>query len=181
MAKVSLNRSFTHPFDFGGATVPVTFKRMLVDPFIEWEKQFLHYGESTGAEVEGRAAVAKADEMQAWIKQSLADHVSIAAGELEVDGEPVRAGADIWKFFGMNLALMLGLMSAIWAHHRFEEEMRKKLLSPSGSETISSGPAKEAAGQTPEATAASAGQPDTATTEAAGPAAQGASSGATAE
>lgn len=182
MAKQSISRIWKHPITLGGLSVVAAFKRMLTDEFIAWEQHYFDYAQGragTKTELEGKDAIDYANQLAQWIKDSLRDYVSIEPDELEIDGVAVTTGAQVYDYFGSDLKEMIGVMNAIWAYHRFEDEARKKLLSPSGSGTTSDVPAREAAGPTPEPTVPSAESEGSAQTADAAPAAPSTSSGET--
>lgn len=154
--------------DIDGVTPTLHFKRMSVSEFIEWERQYFSYRQpKPGVPIadDDPEIVKKGLEALAWIEHTLTEFVTVPEGELEIDGQPITTGKDLYAEFGTNTTLMWELMSHIVLFHRFDERTRKNLLSLSASPTSSVVPATEAAGEIPGPTAASVDDAGSARTE----------------
>lgn len=166
MAKHSLSRTWPTTVPIDGAPITLQFTRMSVDEFVTWERRYLSYRE-TGAETD---EVARAAELLEFVKETLTTCVTLPEDELDVDGSPVRTGADLFGHFGTRMQLMAGLLNRVWLFHRFEDRARKNLLSLSDSPATSVEPATEVVGPRPDPTAGNVENAGSATTEAVDPA-----------
>lgn len=174
MAKKTLSRTWTQEVPIDGVPVSLQFKRMTVEQFIEWERQYMSYRKPpVGAEAldeNDPVVIERGKETLAWVKDTLATHVSLAEDELEIDGVPVRSGDDLYKAYGTDLTTMFAIVNHIWLFHRFDGPSRKNLLSLSASLTTSGVPEPVAVGPRPDRTAGSVEHAGFVTTGAVAPA-----------
>lgn len=161
MAKHTRSRIWTVPVDIDGGRVPVSFARMSVADFLEWERRYLSYRNPVGDAAPGplnendAATIARGNETMDWIRDTLSKHVSLPEGELEIDSTQILTGAQIFEEYGTDLALLVRLLNHVWLHHRFSEETRKNFLSLFDSPTGSGAPAPAVVGEIPDRTAGS--------------------------
>jgi hypothetical protein len=101
-----------------------------------------------------------------WCKTSFSKYVRVCAGEIDDEGTEITTGEAFHDLAAGQLDVKIDVMNQIWSHNRFDEEVRKKLRSLSGSATTSDGLRPEPHGLTPELTAASAKSLDFVPTEA---------------
>jgi hypothetical protein len=114
---------------------------------------------------ERQAIIDKSNELLEWVKAQIEQNVRFPEGEVDIDGRPVVTGEDIHKTFGARQVLMMQMINVLWAQNRLPEALLKNLDSPSDFPDGLGEREKEAAGPSPEQTAASAGEPASAATE----------------
>lgn len=103
-------------------------------------------------------AIARADELVAWLESAVTRYVSFPPGQIVIEEEDpegnaadleIRTGADFVRYFGARSMLLFDLVNRIWAVNKMPESLRKKSSSLSDSEPISDVPRPDQRGTTP--------------------------------
>jgi hypothetical protein len=140
---VKLTKNHPYTITVDGEPVRLAFKRMTVEEAEVFKAQFDAYNADRGKPTELMVSPTEvAPEYRAWLtanaawlRETFEAYVTVAPGDLELDGRGIVGGLELFDALGAHHALRIEILSNLYLAQILTEEQKKTLLSQLASAT----------------------------------------------